>query len=124
MLINWLNWGAIALLTILWVELVRDSYHCLSHYWKPLYRLHQIHHRVFRPDLSVMDQELYRRSQWQNDVPECGVMLVSSFFPWLVVSEWVSLTGTIYTLGFLWGAIARGSGLSYADELTDLTHRE
>lgn len=123
MLINWLNWGAIALLTILWVELVRDSYHCLSHYWKPLYRLHQIHHRVFRPDLSVMDQELYRRSQWQNDVPECGVMLVSSFFPWLVVSEWVSLTGTIYTLGFLWGAIARGSGLSYADELTDLTHR-
>jgi hypothetical protein len=120
---EWLKWGAIALLSVVWVELIRDSYHLLSHFWKPLYRLHQIHHRVFRPDLSVTDQGLYRRSQWQNDVPECGVMLLGSFFPWLVLSNWAGLTGTLYTLGFLLGAIARGSGLAYADELTDLTHR-
>lgn len=120
---EWLSLGAIAFLSIIWVELIRDSYHLLSHFWKPLYRLHQIHHRVFRPDLTVVDEQLYRRSQWQNDVPECGVMLLGSFFPWLIVSHWLALTGSIYTLGFLLGAIARGSGLAYADELTDLTHR-
>lgn len=120
---EWLNLGAIALFSIIWVELVRDTYHLLSHFWKPLYRLHRIHHQVFRPDLEVVDQQLYRRSQWQNDVPECGVMLLGSVLPWVVVSHWVALTGTVYTLGFLLGAIARGSGLAYADELTDLTHR-
>lgn len=120
---EWLSLGAIALLSIIWVELVRDSYHLLSHFWKPLYRLHQIHHRVFRPDLTVIDEKLYRRSQWQNDVPECGVMLIGSLFPWLLASHWIAFTGSVYTLGFLLGAIARGSGLAYADELTDLTHR-
>lgn len=120
---EWLNLGAIALLSIIWVELVRDSYHLLSHFWKPLSRLHQIHHRVFRPDLTVVDEKLYRRSQWQNDVPECGAMLLGSLFPWLLASHWIAFTGSVYTLGFLLGAIARGSGLAYADELTDLTHR-
>ena len=123
MLMEGLRLGSIALFTVIWVELIRDSYHVLSHYWKPLYRLHQIHHRVFRPDLSVMNEELYRRSQWQNDVPECLVMLVGSLLPWLLVSHWVAFTGSVYTLGFLLGAIARGSGLAYADEITDLTHR-
>lgn len=120
---EWFEYGAIALLTVVWVELIRDSYHLLSHYWKPLYRLHQIHHRVFRPDLSVVNPELYRRSQWQNDVPECSVMLLGSVLPSLFISHWVAFTGSIYTLGFLLGAMARGSGLAYADELTDLTHR-
>jgi len=123
MLIEWLKWGAIALMSVVWVELIRDSYHLLSHFWKPLYRLHQIHHRVFRPDLGVTDENLYRRSQWQNDVPECGVMLVGSLFPALLVSEWIAWTGTVYTGGFLLSAMARGSGLAYADQLTDLTHR-
>ncbi|MDR9402945.1 MAG: bifunctional sterol desaturase/short chain dehydrogenase [Halothece sp. Uz-M2-17] len=123
MLMEWFRWGAIALMTVVWVELIRDSYHLLAHFWKPLYRLHQIHHRVFRPDLSVPDENLYRRSQWQNDVPECLVMLLGSLFPALWVSEWTAWTGTVYTSGFLLSAMARGSGLAYADELTDLTHR-
>jgi len=120
---EWLSLGAIALLSIIWAELVRDSYHVLSHFWKPLYRLHQIHHRVFRTDLTVIDEQLYRRSQWQNDVPECGIMLLGSLFPWLLVSHWIAFTGSVYALGFLLGAIARGSGLPYADALTEITHR-
>ena len=123
MLTEGLRFGAIALLTMVWVELIRDIYHILSHFWQPLYRLHQIHHRVFRPDLTVNSPELYRRSQWQNDVPECAVMLVGSLFPVLLLGEGVAWTGTLYTFSFLLGAIARGSGLAYADELTDLTHR-
>ncbi|MFN6273822.1 MAG: sterol desaturase, partial [Microcystis sp.] len=34
--------------SIIWVEIVRDSYHALAHHWQPLYRLHVWHHRVFR----------------------------------------------------------------------------
>ncbi len=123
MLIEGLKLGAIALLTVIWVEFIRDTYHLSSHFWKPLSRWHQIHHRVFRPDLTVIDQDLYRRSQWQNDVPECAVMLVGSLFPVLLLGQGVTWTGTLYTLIFLAGAIARGSGLDYAHELTDLTHR-
>ncbi|MFP4693014.1 MAG: bifunctional sterol desaturase/short chain dehydrogenase [Halothece sp.] len=123
MLIDWLNWSAIALLSVVWVELIRDSYHLLSHFWKPLYRLHNIHHRVFRPDLTVIDPGLYRRSQWQNDVPEHGVMLVASSLPFLLTWHWLGLAGTVYTLFFLLGAIARGLGWNYAAELTDITHR-
>lgn len=122
MLIEW-QWIAIALLSVIWVELVRDSYHLLSHFWKPLYRLHHIHHRVFRPDLTVIDPALYRRSQWQNDLPEHGVMLVASSLPFLLTSHWTGLAGTIYTFFFLGGAIARGLGWKYIDELTDVTHR-
>ena len=122
MQIPW-QWGAIALASIIWVELIRDSYHVLSHFWKPLYRLHQIHHRVFRPDLTVIDPALYRRSQWQNDVPELGVMLLGSLFPFWLSSHWIGLAGTLYTFLFLAGAIARGLGWKSIDELTDVTHR-
>ena len=122
MLIEW-QWGAIALFSVVWVELVRDSYHLLSHFWKPLYRLHNIHHRVFRPDLTVIDPGLYRRSQWQNDVPEHSVMLVASLLPFFLTFHWIGLTGTVYTFFFLISAIARGLGWSYVDELTDITHR-
>ncbi|QDZ41012.1 bifunctional sterol desaturase/short chain dehydrogenase [Euhalothece natronophila Z-M001] len=122
MLIEW-QWGAIALFSVVWVELVRDSYHLLSHFWKPLYRLHNIHHRVFRPDLTVIDPALYRRSQWQNDVPEHSVMLAASLLPFFLTSHWIGLTGTVYTFFFLISAIGRGLGWSYVDELTDITHR-
>jgi len=117
--------GAIA--AIFWVEWVRDCYHWLSHASTWLYRFHGVHHRTFRPDLSA-DAKLYRRSQWVNDVPECGVMLALSPLPWLLGSGWFAphwslLAGVPYTLAFLAGAIARGCGWTKADELTDLTHR-
>ncbi len=120
--------GIWALGSILWVEVVRDCYHALSHYWTPLYRLHVWHHRVFRPDLTPASEQIYRRAQWVNDVPECSVMLVLSLLVWGMAwgfapqQQWAALAGSLYTLVFLLGAIARGSGFRWAHELTDLTH--
>ena len=122
--------SAIALGSILWVEIVRDLYHVLAHVWSPLGRLHNWHHRVFRPDLSVMSEEIYRKAHWYNDVPEALVMLTFSLLPGLVCWIWgyslgaaAASVGSLYTLTFLGGAIARGAGVPQMDELTDLTHR-
>lgn len=120
---------AIALASILWVELVRDFYHTLSHLWQPLYRLHVWHHKVFRRDLSVVSEEIYRQAHWYNDVPESLVMLTLSILPWQLTQagdftpRWAVWTGSLYTLSFLLGAIARGLGIPLVDELTDVTHR-
>ncbi|MEM9507709.1 MAG: bifunctional sterol desaturase/short chain dehydrogenase [Cyanobacteria bacterium P01_E01_bin.35] len=126
------SWGlgiAIALASVLWVELIRDFYHTLSHLWQPLYRLHVWHHKVFRRDLSVVSETIYRQAHWCNDVPESLVMLLFSILPWQLTQnwnffpQWAAGTGTIYTLSFLLGAIARGLGVPLIDELTDVTHR-
>jgi hypothetical protein len=109
--------------SIFWVELVRDLYHVLAHVWSPLYRLHHWHHRVFRPDLTPVSTEIYRQAHWYNDLPESLVMLTFSLIPGLIWQHWAAWAGSLYTLTFLLGAIARGSGLAYADELTDITHR-
>ncbi|MEM8718119.1 MAG: bifunctional sterol desaturase/short chain dehydrogenase [Cyanobacteria bacterium P01_G01_bin.39] len=120
---------AIALASVLWVELIRDFYHALSHLWTPLYRLHVWHHKVFRRDLSVVSDTIYRQAHWYNDVPEALVMLLFSIIPWLltqnwqVVPPWAALTGSLYTFSFLLSAIARGVGIPFIDELTDVTHR-
>ena len=120
---------AIALASVLWVELVRDFYHALSHLWQPLYRLHVWHHKVFRRDLSVVSDSIYRQAHWYNDVPESLVMLVLSILPWSIVytaniePQWTAWAGSLYTLTFLLGAIARGLGVPMVDELTDITHR-
>nr|WP_322744239.1 MULTISPECIES: bifunctional sterol desaturase/short chain dehydrogenase [unclassified Coleofasciculus] len=125
---SWITIAVWGLGSVLWVELVRDFYHALSHYWAPLYRLHVWHHRVFRPDLTPASDRIYRQAHWFNDVPECLVMLLLSVLMWLAAYRvipqyhWVALAGSIYTIGFLLGAIARGSGLKWAHELTDLTH--
>lgn len=124
---------AIALLSIIWVELVRDCYHYLAHIWQPLYRLHSWHHRVFKPDLSVNSDTIYRQAQWYNDVPESLVMLVFSLvFALLVIFQgwisseyqWLAWLGSFYTLSFTGGAMARGLGVPHADEITDVTHRQ
>lgn len=129
MVISWIATAAWAVGSVLWVELVRDLYHVLSHYWPPLYRLHVWHHRVFRPDLSAVSDTIYRQAQWRNDVPECLVMLLLSLLVWIVAlvvaqeQQWAASVGSLYTLSFLLSAIARASGLSWADEVTDVTHR-
>ena len=129
MVTSWISSSVIGLTSIIWVELVRDSYHLLSHIWQPLYRLHSWHHRVFRPDLSVVDETIYRQAHWYNDVPEALVMLVLSTLPvglaylWEIPHPWLAWLGSVYTLSFLTTAIARGVGVAYADELTDVTHR-
>ncbi|NET90750.1 MAG: bifunctional sterol desaturase/short chain dehydrogenase [Kamptonema sp. SIO1D9] len=115
--------------SVFWVELVRDSYHVLGHVLPSLYRLHVWHHRVFRPDLSVVSDTIYRKAHWYNDVPEALVMLLFSLLPpgimliWGIEQQWTAWAGTLYTIFFLLSAIARGLGIAYADELTDLTHR-
>jgi monoglucosyldiacylglycerol epimerase len=120
---------AIAFGSIIWVEIVRDSYHALAHKWSFLYRWHAWHHRVFRLDLSPVSNTIYKQAHWYNDVPESLVMLMCSFllpagmYLLTIPHHWAAWVGSVYTLSFLAGAIARGSGVPYADELTDLTHR-
>ena len=129
MVISLIATAAWGLGSILWAELVRDFYHLISHYWPPLYRLHVWHHRVFRPDLTPSNDTIYRQAHWYNDVPESLVMLLLGLLVWgvaLVVTpeqHWAALIGCVYTLSFLLAAIARGSGIKWADELTDTTHR-
>lgn len=114
--------------SVLWVELVRDFYHFLAHIWSPLYRLHVWHHRVFRPDLTMVSDEIYRQAHWRNDVPESLVMLLLSLLLWGVAYtitpqyHWAALAGSVYTITFLLSAIARGCGWQWAHELTDITH--
>ena len=128
-MVNFYLGSVLAIGSILWVELVRDIYHLLSHLWQPLYRLHVWHHRVFRRDLSTVSNTIYRQAHWYNDLPEALVMLSFSILFWILASrlnyapQWLAGIGTVYTLTFLLGAIARGVGLPYADELTDITHR-
>jgi monoglucosyldiacylglycerol epimerase len=125
-----LSWNlAIAVLSVFWVELVRDIYHVFSHVWQPLYRLHVWHHKVFRRDLSVVSEGIYRQAHWYNDVPEALVMLSFSLIPWGIAGvndlpySWLGSAGFFYTGTFLLGAIARGLGVRGVDRLTDLTHR-
>lgn len=127
----WLIAMGLALGSVLWAELVRDSYHALAHVWSPLYRLHAWHHRVFRPDLSVVSTEIYQKAHWYNDVPEslvmlsCGLILPMGIWLWQGSWSWAlaASLGMFYTFSFLVAAIARGLGIPSADEITDLTHR-
>jgi len=123
----------IALLSIIWVELIRDCYHLLAHIWQPLYRFHSWHHRVFKPDLSVNSETIYRQANWYNDLPESIVMVLFSLIFGLTVNfyqlinpeyQWLAYLGSFYTITFTLGAIARGLGIPYADEITDVTHRQ
>lgn len=119
----WVCVGAIAC-----VELVRDSYHALSHTWPWLYQLHVWHHRVFRPDLSVKSETIYRQAHWYNDVPEALVMLMFSGLIWWLVAavggqpSWGASLGVIYAAGFLVTGVARGAGITWAEQ-TDFTHK-
>lgn len=121
---------AIAVGTIFWVELIRDSYHTLAHYWKPLMKLHNWHHRVFRPDYTPLNNTIYSQAHWYNDVPEALVMLAFSFLPVILLffyhfpHYYFAFTGSIYTLFFLLSAMGRGMGLKFVEELTDITHRQ
>ena len=114
--------------SILFVELVRDIYHVVSHIWSPLYKWHGWHHRVFRPDLTSVSTEMYQKATWYHDVPESLVMLTFSLllwaltFVWIPSYHWATLAGFVYTLSFFFPAIARATGIPHADQLTDLNH--
>ncbi|MGB0560715.1 MAG: bifunctional sterol desaturase/short chain dehydrogenase [Spirulinaceae cyanobacterium] len=121
----WLMNALAGMVAIVAIELVRDSYHALSHVWPLLYRLHVWHHRVFRPDLSVKNETIYRQAHWYNDVPESLVMLsFALLWVWAIaplgIAPWSLSLGIIYALGFLATGMARGSGWL---DWTDFTHK-
>ncbi|MBD1876188.1 bifunctional sterol desaturase/short chain dehydrogenase [Nodosilinea sp. FACHB-131] len=109
-------WGAIAILV---AEAVRDIYHVVSHYWPPLMRLHNWHHRAYKKDFSPVSPDLYRQAQLYNDTPEAIVM--TGALAGLAISTGISglWLGSVYGLGFLLAAIARSQGWLLT---TDLTH--
>ncbi|WP_159790622.1 bifunctional sterol desaturase/short chain dehydrogenase [Sodalinema gerasimenkoae] len=129
--ISWGYWGAIAAWgfgAILWVEVVRDLYHALAHVWTPLGRLHNWHHRVFRPDLTPNSALIYRQAQWYNDVPEACVMIALSVPFWGLAQiitpalAWGCVLGSLYAAVFLLAAMARGMGWNWAHQVSDMTH--
>ncbi|MEM7724922.1 MAG: bifunctional sterol desaturase/short chain dehydrogenase [Cyanobacteria bacterium P01_A01_bin.45] len=128
MLSFYLATAALGVSSIVWAEIIRDVYHFLAHIWQPLYKQHVWHHRVFRQDLSIVSDEIYRKAQWHNDLPESLVMLVMNLGFWYLcflltpIYHWGSLLGIAYTLIFLISCIARGSGSEWAKDATDLTH--
>lgn len=125
---SWIINAAWAVASILLAEIVRDSYHVISHIFPPLSRWHAWHHRVFRPNLTPVSDKVYRQASWYHDVPEAVVMLFLTLLFWILIFiwmpeyKWVSSFGSLYSLSFLLPAIARAMGVPKADELTDLTH--
>ncbi|MDY6938236.1 MAG: bifunctional sterol desaturase/short chain dehydrogenase [Cyanobacteriota bacterium] len=114
--------------SLLWAEVVRDIYHAICHRIPALYRWHGWHHRVFRKDLTPLNDTIYRQAQWRHDLPESGVMLVMGLGLWGValqlssVGHWGAIAGILYTGTFIFGALVRGWGFEWAHELTDITH--
>lgn len=109
-------WGAIAIVI---AEAIRDVYHVGSHYWTPLMRLHNWHHRAYKKDFTPVSPTLYRQAQLYNDAPEAVVM--AGCLAALAVFTGIGglWLGSIYSLGFLAAAIARSQGWLLT---TDLTH--
>ena len=128
-MVNYWIVGAVAIASVCWAEIIRDFYHVASHYWSPLQKLHTWHHRVFRPNLTAVSEEIYKQAHWRHDVPEAGAMMVLGLLLWVLAYfglpeyHWGAAAGCIYTLGFLLSAIARAIGIKGADELTDITHQ-
>lgn len=105
------------------VEMVRDTYHVVSHYWSPLMTLHNWHHRVYKKDFTPVSEDLYRKAQLYNDAPESLVMMavgaaIASMATGLW-GLWGLWFGVLYSAGFLLAAIARSQGWLLT---TDLTH--
>ncbi len=109
-------WGLVA---ILLAELVRDGYHVLGHYYGPLMRLHNWHHRVYRKDFTPVSDSLYRQAHLVNDVPEALVMMAAVTMLALATGIAGLWAGVVYSFTFLMTAIARSQGWLIR---TDLTH--
>lgn len=106
--------------SIVLAEVIRDCYHLAGHYWQPLQAGHSLHHKAYRPDLSVVSLAAYRKGQWHNDVPEALVMFILTvLFTWLSGNYMLAI-GCLYSCGFLISALARSQGWLLQ---TDLTHK-
>jgi hypothetical protein len=115
----------LGLASIVLAELIRDVYHLAGHYWQPLQISHNLHHKAYRRDLSVVSLKAYCKAQLHNDVPEALVM--TSLTGLMAACSQLTLhqtsglwVGCLYSLGFLLTALARSQGLLLQ---TDLTHK-
>lgn len=105
---------------IVFTELVRDAYHIAGHYWQPLKRGHNLHHKAYRPDLTITSLEMYQKAQLNNDVPEAIAMLGAAAILAVCTQLPVLWLGCLYSLVFLIPAVARSQGLLLQ---TDVTHK-
>jgi monoglucosyldiacylglycerol epimerase len=115
----WLVQGLWGVASIFLVEGVRDAYHMVSHVWPPLMRLHNWHHKAFKKDFTPVSEEIYRKAQIYNDVPESLVMMGGMAAIALLTPLWGFWAGFVYAAGFLVSALARSQGWLLT---TDLTH--
>src|SRR2546428_9155216 len=97
----------LGLLSIAFAELVRDSYHLAGHYWKPLQSLHGLHHRAYRRDLTVSNEQTYCKAQLYNDVPEAIVMASAGALLAIAAHNYTLIVGCVYSFGFLITALLR-----------------
>jgi len=110
----------LALFSVLFSELVRDTYHLAGHYLKPLQGFHNLHHKAYRRDLSMTSPEAYQKAQLYNDVPESLLMVGATALVAGLAQSYGMWLGCLYSLSFLISAIARSQGLLLQ---TDLTHK-
>ncbi|MGF1537120.1 MAG: bifunctional sterol desaturase/short chain dehydrogenase, partial [Elainellaceae cyanobacterium] len=108
----WLGLGS-----VVFVELVRDVYHVVSHYWPPLLKLHKLHHQLYRKDFSIINLHTYRIAQIYNDAPEAVAMMAAGGLLWWATQRYTTGVeavatglGVLYAFGFFVGAIARAQG--------------
>jgi monoglucosyldiacylglycerol epimerase len=114
----------LALVAVVLAEIVRDLFHLAGHYWAPLQAGHALHHKAYRPDLSIVSLDLYRQAQKHNDVPEALAMVAVT----ALVAAWGQYTGQgyalwlgcLYSASFLTTSVARSQGWLLK---TDLTHK-
>lgn len=123
------TWGIVS---VLWVEIVRDIYHVLAHRWSWLYQHHVWHHQAFRPDLTLVSEKVYRQSQWHHDIPEALVMLLFSLLFFGLSYSYSSNWQDLYVIpGGLLGSIYAFRDLIFAGlrscftwaKVTDSTHK-
>ncbi|NEQ30110.1 MAG: bifunctional sterol desaturase/short chain dehydrogenase, partial [Leptolyngbya sp. SIO4C5] len=107
------------LASIVIAEMIRDVYHLFSHYWAPLQRLHNWHHKAYKRDFTPISPQLYAKAQLYNDVPE-SLFMMAMLAGLAIASGQPGLwLGFLYGAGFLGAAVARSQGWLL---LSDLTH--
>ncbi|GAP98579.1 bifunctional sterol desaturase/short chain dehydrogenase [Leptolyngbya sp. NIES-2104] len=106
---------------IVLAELIRDAYHLAGHYWQPLRKFHNLHHKAYRPDLTIANLETYQRAQLYNDVPEAMAMFSATTLMAGLTQMPGFWLGSLYSLVFLIPALARSQGLLLQ---TDVTHKQ
>jgi hypothetical protein len=102
------------------VEIVRDCYHVAGHYWRPLQRLHLLHHKAYRQDFTIANYAAYQQAQLYNDLPESIVMLAAAVAVTLITQSYATLIGVLYAVSFLAGAVVRSQGWLLQSDLTHL----